>query len=264
MKSPKTILITGATSGIGYALAAAYAAEGITLLLSGRNTAKLREIEERCKAKGARVIPKMLDVTDAGGMAAWIAAEDVRNPIDLVIANAGISAGTGGKDMMSGENESQSKLLFAVNVGGVLNTVHPLIPLMEKRKRGQIAIVSSLAGFRSLPGAPSYSATKAAVRYYGEALRGALKPVGVEVSVICPGYIKTPMTDVNDYFMPFLMGADKAARIIKRRLEKNPARLAFPWPMYAVVRLMEILPFWLTEPLFDRLPKKSAVNPDNA
>lgn len=258
MKSPKTILITGATSGIGYTLAIAYATPETTLLLIGRNTEKLKEIEATCRAQSAQVFTHVLDVTDAGGMAAWITAQDIQNPIDLVIANAGISAGTGGKDMMSGENESQSKLLFAVNVGGVLNTVHPLIPLMEKRGRGQIAIVSSLAGFRSLPGAPSYSATKAAVRYYGEALRGALKPSGVHVSVICPGYIKTPMTDVNNYPMPFLMSAEKAANIIKSRLEKNPARLAFPWPMFAVVRLMEILPFWLTEPIFDRLPKKSA------
>jgi short-subunit dehydrogenase len=128
---------------------------------------------------------------------------------------------------------------------------------MTARGHGQIALMASLAAFHGFPGAPAYCASKAAVRVWGEALRGEYAAKGVGVSVICPGYVKTPMTDANDFPMPFLMSPERAASIIMRGLARNKARIAFPWPMYAAIRLIAALPPGLTDPLFARLPKKS-------
>jgi short-subunit dehydrogenase len=257
MKNP-SILITGASSGLGKALALAYAAPGTRLLLIGRSAKRLKEVAAQCREMGSTVITQAIDVTQAKALAAWITKQDKAAPISLVIANAGISAGTGGKGSILAEGADQALHIFETNLMGVLNTLHPVIPHMQKREQGQIAIISSLAGFRGLPGAPSYSASKAAVKAYGEALRGTLKPAGVGVTVICPGYIETPMTAVNDFPMPQLMRAEKAANIIKCRLVRNPALIAFPAPLSWVVRLVGALPCWLTDPLFERLPKKKA------
>lgn len=255
MNIPESILITGASSGLGAALALTYASPGKTLFLTGRDSARLGSIAEQCRKKGAEVHEKIIDVTDKEQLAAWLVEMDNIRPVDLLIANAGISAGTGG----GGESVEQATKIFRVNVEGVLNTIYPLIPHMQKRKRGHIAIISSLSAFRALPSAPAYSSSKVAVRFYGEALRGVLNRTGVAVTTICPGYIKTPMTDINPYPMPFLMSADKAAGIIKKRLARNPARIAFPFPLYFVVWLMGILPPGWTDPLFSRLPAKPSV-----
>jgi len=116
--------------------------------------------------------------------------------------------------------------------------------------------MASLAAFRGFPGAPAYCASKAAVRVWGEALRGHLHGSGIAVSVICPGYVRSPMTAVNEFPMPLLMGAERAARIIRRGLERDRARIAFPWRLYAAVRLLSALPPGLTDPLLRRLPEK--------
>jgi short-subunit dehydrogenase len=127
---------------------------------------------------------------------------------------------------------------------------------MRKRGRGHIAITSSIAGFRGMPGAPAYSASKAAVKAYGEALRGWLAADGVRVSVICPGYVESRMTAGNAFPMPFLMSAERAARIIKRGIEHNRARIVFPWPTATAAWLLGFLPPAWTDPLLTRLPKK--------
>ena len=254
MRNPRTILITGASSGLGAALADAYAADGIAFALNGRNEERLEAVAQRCRARGARTECAIIDVTDAAALAEWIADIDDRMPLDLVVANAGISGGTS-----DGEGADQARRIFAVNLDGVLNTVLPVIPRMRARRRGQIALMSSLAAFRGLPGSPAYSGSKAAVKTWGEALRGALKRDGVEVSVICPGFVRTPMTDVNPYTMPMLMDAAAAAGLIKRRLARNHGRIAFPWPMYALVWFLGALPPVLTDPLFARLPEKSSL-----
>jgi short-subunit dehydrogenase len=278
MKDPKTILITGASSGLGAALAYRYAAEGVTLVLTGRDLDRLDQVAERCRQAGATVRHATVDVTAGDFMARWLAEVDDATPIDLAIANAGISGGTGGT--ATGESAEQTRAIFATNLDGVLNTVLPLAERMvaraahraraaeaeEKAGRrradgpvGQIAIVSSLAGFRGLPGAPSYSASKAAVRVWGEALRVQLKPKGVAVSVVCPGFVRTPLTDRNPYRMPFLMEPDKAARVIVRGLARNKGRIAFPWPMHALVWLLAALPTPLTDRMLRRSPQKPAL-----
>ena len=247
-----SLLLTGASSGLGAGLARAYARPGATLHLSGRDGARLEAVAASCRAKGAEVFAATLDVTDAASMAEWVAVSEARRPLDLVIANAGISAGTFG----GGESAAQVRAIFAVNVDGVVNTVVPAIEPMRGRGRGAIAIMSSLAGFRGFPGAPAYCASKAAVRVWGEGLRGELAAAGITVSVICPGFVATPMTAVNRFKMPFLMDADAAAAVIRRGLERGRGRIAFPWPMHAAARLAACLPSAVMDLLAERMPRK--------
>lgn len=254
MRNPKSILITGGSSGIGEALARTYAAPGVFLALTGRDQPRLEAVAEICRARGATVAARILDVRDAAALADWLAALDRDQPLDLVVANAGVSAGTGS----FGETGRQARDILSVNVDGVVNTVLAAIDLMRQRDRGQIAIMSSLAAFRGFPGAPAYCASKAAVRVWGEALRGMLLREGIAVSVICPGYVRSRMTARNDFPMPFLMDAERAAGIIKRGLAANRARIVFPRRLYALVWLLALLPPAWTDPLMIRLPEKPA------
>jgi NAD(P)-dependent dehydrogenase (short-subunit alcohol dehydrogenase family) len=271
---PHSILITGASSGIGAALAAAYAGPGVMLHLGGRDRGRLGLTVDRCRVLGAAAQGEIMDVRDREGMARWIAEADARRPIDLVIANAGISAGgdagVATESHLSPEDASATtRAVFATNIDGVANTVLPALELMRARKppqarrfrrgwRGQIAVMSSLAAFRGMPGAPSYSASKALEKAWGEALSARLADEGIAVTVILPGFVMTPMTEKNPFPMPMLMPAEEAARIIKRRLAHRPARLAFPFPMYWGAWFLSLLPPGLIDPLLAALPDKSA------
>jgi short-subunit dehydrogenase len=251
----KHIVITGASSGLGAALATAYAASGIRIGLLARRIEKLESLATQLRAKNAEVWVAAVDVTEKEKLADILIKADDANPIDILIANAGISAGTSG----AGENETQARAIFATNVDGVLNTLHPLLPRMQMRRAGQIAIMASLAGFRGFSSAPAYCASKAAVRIYGEALRGEYARFGIKINVICPGYVETPMTAVNDFPMPFMMNAEKAAQIMMKGLACNEARIAFPWPTAFVAWLLGALPPSWTDPFLCKLPKKPAM-----
>jgi len=255
MKNPKNILITGASSGIGRALAIAYSEAGVNLFLCGRDQQRLHATKILCEELKANVVLEILDVCDSEACERWIEKIEQAQAIDLVIANAGISAGTEGGT----ESVAQVKKIFGTNVDGVLNIIHPLIEKMKKRQKGQIAIISSLAGFRGLPSSPAYSASKSAVRVYAESLRGNLAKYGIEVNAVCPGYIKTPMTAVNKFPMPFLMEVEHCAQIVKRDLAKNKSRIAFPFPLYFVVWLATLLSTKITDPIFAKLPAKKAL-----
>jgi len=255
MKNPQNILITGASSGIGRALAITYSRAGVNLFLCSRNQEKLQETKRLCQELKANVEMRIIDVKDEIATKNWVEEIEKNYTLDLIIANAGISAGTAG----GVESHKQVKEILSVNIDGVLNIIHPAISKMKERKKGQIAIISSLAGFRGLPSSPAYSASKAAVRVYAEGLRGNLAQFGIEVNAICPGYIKTPMTDINDFPMPFLMEVEAAAKIIKLGLEKNKSRLAFPFPLYFVVWLSALLSTKITDPIFARLPGKKSL-----
>ncbi len=252
MRNPKSILITGASSGIGAALARAYARPGVYLALSGRDQERLAAVAAACREAGAATATALIDVTERAPLARWVGEVDQAAALDLVIANAGISAGTG----RSGESDAQAREIMAVNLDGVVNTVLPALEVLRARRRGQVAIVSSLAAFRGFPGAPAYCASKAAVKVWGEALRGHLAAEGVGVSVVCPGFVRSPMTAVNAFPMPFLMEVDRAAALIKRGLARNKARIAFPWPLAAAAWLLAALPPALTDPLLRRMPEK--------
>lgn len=249
-----SILITGASSGIGAALAVACAAPGRTLHLGGRDADRLNTVATVCRNAGAEAATATVDVTDARTMRDWIETSDARAPLDLVIANAGISGGTA---RTGSEPPDQVAAIFAVNVDGVVNTVTPALNRMRSRQEGgQIAIMSSLAGFRGFGGAPAYCASKAAIRVYGEGLRNAYATAGIRVSVVCPGFVRSPMTDANAFPMPFLMDAERAAGIILRGLAADRARIAFPWPMYAAAQLMQALPAALADRIGRALPAK--------
>lgn len=249
------ILITGASSGIGRALTLHYAKSDVNLFVCARNAESLANLKASTQELKANVFVKILDVTNREGVRLWIKKIEENYQLDLVIANAGISAGTSGGT----EPEEQIRKIFDVNLNGVLNIINPVIEKMKARKSGQIAIVSSLAGFRGLPSSPAYSASKAAVRVYAEGLRGNLAEFGIKVSAICPGYVKTPMTDVNDFYMPFLIAAPKAAKKIAEGIRKNKSRITFPFPLYFVVWFLSILPPSLTDKLFAKLPKKKSM-----
>ena len=251
----RNVLITGASSGLGRALALACAAPGVVLHLSGRDEARLAETAAAAEALGAAVFPRALDVRDAEAMARWIGGA---GRLDLVIANAGISAGTGGRT----EPPHVARAVFETNVTGALNTCLPAIETMAGQTpgadglRGRVAVVASLAAFVAAPGAPAYCAAKAAVQRWAEALDATERARGIRLHAVCPGYVRTPMTARNKFPMPFLMEAEEAAALTLRGIARGRVRVAYPWPLYLGARFAGGLPPGLRAWMFSRFPAK--------
>lgn len=252
MKKVNNIVITGASSGIGLALAKTYSSPERNILILGRNQQRLKQCHQICEKLGANIVSHICDIRDHNIINNIISDFDQKYPIDLIIANAGISGGTS----KLGESYHQLKDIFDTNIYGVINTINPIIENFKQRKSGQIAIISSIASFRGLPSAPAYSASKACIRFYGDALRGDLLPYNVAVNIICPGYIKTPLTDINNFPMPFIMEVDYAAQYIKKQLSTNKALIIFPKKLYYLIKLCNLLPIYLSDKIFTKLPKK--------
>ncbi|HEX3179925.1 MAG TPA: SDR family NAD(P)-dependent oxidoreductase [Beijerinckiaceae bacterium] len=250
-RDPRSILITGASSGIGRAVARAYAEPGRRLTLIGRHAERLAAVAAECTVKGAATETVLLDVRDRE--AAWrtLRELDAREPFDLVLANAGIA--TGLKPGQFAENPDAVRGTIATNLFGVLNTVEPLIDPMCARGRGQIAIVSSIAAIRGLPYSPAYCASKAAVHLYADSLRGNLEPRGVTVSLICPGFVHTPMNEKLIAAKPLAISDEKAARIIRRGLDRGRALIAFPRLLYLGARFISFLPARLVDRVMNRM-----------
>jgi short-subunit dehydrogenase len=225
----RCVLITGATGGIGGALAVAYAEPGVTLILQGRKADRLAELAAQCESLGARVLTQLLDVRDRVALADWLRAVSVTEAPDLVIVNAGVNTNIGRDGR--GEPWDEVEALIQVNVLAAMATVDAVLPAMRARGHGQIALISSLAAWFGLPITPSYCASKAAVKAYGEALRGWLAPEGIRVNVVMPGYVESAMCDAMPGPKPLLWSPERAARTIRRRLARNSARITFPFPL---------------------------------
>lgn len=242
---PRTILISGATGGIGSALAKCYASPNTTLILTGRNEQRLDEIADYCRKKNAQVITHAFDMTDEKILVDWLGELMKTISIDLVIANAGISIGI----LQQGHFESLEKTieLMQINLLALIKMIHPIIKDMKKRKSGQIALMSSLAAFRGLPQSPAYCASKAAIRIYGESLRALLRNEGIFVSVICPGFVQTAMSEQLHGPKPFLLTADEAAKIIRKKLQKKYSEIIFPLQLALILKLLKILPMRWTD-----------------
>jgi short-subunit dehydrogenase len=237
------VVITGASSGIGEALARHYAAKGAVLGLISRRPLEVNN--------GASY---PLDVTDEAALAA--AARDFINRFgvpDLVIANAGISSGTSGVD---GADVPKLTAILAVNVAGLAATFAAFAPSMRAAGRGTLAGIASVAGFRGLAGNGAYCASKSAAITWMESLRAELYGSGVSVVCICPGYIDTPMTRVNRFRMPFLISADDAARRIARAIENKRRLAVIPWQMALVAVALRAMPGWLYDRIASRAPRK--------
>ncbi len=245
MKVPRNILITGASSGIGRALAVAYSEDGVVLYLGGRDQGRLEEVAAQCQALGAAASIATNDVADKKAMAAWVATADDATPLDLVIANAALTGGL--RDGTHPEQLERAQRLITVNLFGILNTIHPAMDRMIERGQGQVALVGSMAGYRGLPYSPAYCASKAAIKVYGESLRTVLSRHGVKVSTICPGFVDTPLNEIIDAPKPFMMNPEKAAMRIKRGLARRRRLIALPRRLYFLTLLHAILPRSLTD-----------------
>ena len=264
------MLITGASSGIGEALAVECAARGVrNIFFCGRDSQRVAIVEQKCKDAAVDVSSdepyfisgKVLDVTDESAVRSWIEECNGISPIEIVFSNAGIGTGI--------ENEENVRRTFAVNVGGGLNTVLPAIEVFRRNiskgipsARRQIVMTASIAGYAPLSTCPSYAATKAAVKTWGLSLRGALKREGICVNVVCPGFVRSRITDKNTCPMPFFMEADKAAKLILDRVDKNMGLITFPWPMRFGVWFLSLLPWRISEFISGILPEKSSAGRD--
>ncbi len=246
------IIITGASSGLGAKLAEIYAKEKHNLILIGRNKKRLLKINNKCQKLGAKTQYEIIDVRNYKKLNTSITNHTKKHPIDLIIANAGISAGSHGGP----ESYNQLKDIFDVNIYGVINSIYPLIENFKKRKTGQIAIISSMAALHALPSAPAYSCSKITIKYFGDSLRAELKKYNIKVNIIFPGYIDTPLTKNNNFPMPLMIKADIAAQKIKYGLEKNHYYIIFPKIIYYLLKFINLLPLKITDFIFAKLPKK--------
>ena len=241
------VVITGASSGIGAALARHYATQGFQLGLVSRRAVDARSFSESA-------VSYSVDVADAPGLEA--AARDFIRRYgvpDLVIANAGIGTGTHGEDM---RDVDKLRKMLDVNVAGLAATLAAFAPAMREAGRGTLAGIASVAGFRGLAGNGAYCASKSAAITWMESLRAELYGTGVSVVCVCPGYIDTPMTRVNRFRMPFLISADDAARRIARAIAAKRRLAVIPWQMALVSVLLRVMPGWLYDRLASRAPRK--------
>jgi len=254
-EKPRRLVITGASSGLGMALARHYLERGATVAVFARRGELLQQLAAEFPG---RTLCYALDVRDAA--AVQEAADDLIARIgcpDVVIASSGVSTGTLTE---YAEDVDTFQQVMDINVMGMVKTFRPFVTAMRTAHAGTLVGVASIAGFRGLPGAGAYSASKAAAISYLESLRVELHGTGVKVVTICPGYIRTPMTAINPYPMPFMMEAGDAAKRMVKAIDRQSAFIVLPWQMNLVGYMLKVLPPWIFDRLFVNAPRKPRVN----
>ncbi len=239
---PRTVFLSGASSGIGHALALEYARRGAHVALAARRKEPLEELARAIEGAGGKAFVVPVDVSDPAAVKeAVIAAERALGSLDMVVANAGIGhSGHAARLTMDSVNE-----IIDVNIRGAFATILAAVPIMLLQGHGHLVGVSSLAGRRGLPTSGAYSASKAALSVFLETLRIDLAPSKIRVTDVQPGFVATPMTEKNKHPMPFKWTRDKAARVIATRLERAPAMIAFPWQLTLATSFARLLPSWI-------------------
>lgn len=240
VQPPRRIVISGASRGLGAALAGRFAGPGVSLCLIARGAEGLARTAASCAARGAAVETAALDVRDAAALAARLAAWDAERAVDCVVANAGISRGVAPDGAWEGLGGATDQV--AVNLAGAMHLVEPLLPAMRARGAGRIALIASLAAYRGLPDAPGYAASKAGLRAYGEGLRAALAGQGIAVTVALPGFFDSAMGQRWIGPRPLALGLEAAAARIHAAILRGRGRCAFPLPLAALLRLLDALP----------------------
>lgn len=235
-----TAWITGAGTGIGRALALALAARGMTVAASARTEADLASLSAEAAAGPGRIVPIRLDVTDEAAVQAAVdRIEAEAGPIALAILNAGTHSEVSAQKF----DTVEFTRVIDTNLMGAVYCLGALLPVMRERGSGRIAVVSSVAGYRGLPTSGAYSASKAALIALTEALKPELEGEGVEMTLINPGFVDTPLTRRNTFPMPFMIDTDEAVRSIIKGLERDRFEIVFPWQMSILMKLLGILPY---------------------
>jgi short-subunit dehydrogenase len=238
------VVITGASSGIGAALARFYAAPGTVVGLVGRDATRLGAVAGEVEAAGALAVQGIFDLRDRVALADFVAAFDGQHAIDLLIANAGILDGSRATGDI--ETAEMARQVIEINLLGALDTVHYVLGPMRARKQGTIVLIASLAALSPLPDAPAYSASKAGLLSYGRALRAAVAADGVQVSVVCPGYVTSRMTEIHIGEHPMEISAEKAARLIAAGVSRGKAVIGFPFPLFFLSMISPFFPEFVT------------------
>jgi short-subunit dehydrogenase len=251
-------VITGTSSGIGRALAKMLAAEGCKVGLIARRRDHLEALSAEITSQGGAAAVAAADVGDRIQIgAAFEALRGQLGPIDLMIANAGVGAPTTLDPMNVGDTEK----MIRINLLGMVYCIEAVLPEMLRRGRGHLAGVSSLAAYKGMPGESGYCASKAAMNTFLEGLRIRLRDRGIAVTTICPGFVKTPMTDINDFHMPWLLTPDEAARRIVRALRRKRKVYNFPWQTTLLMKLLAWMPDWFVARLMTKYNEQPPMPP---
>jgi short-subunit dehydrogenase len=246
------VVVTGASSGIGAALARLYARQRARLLLIGRDEARLARVAEACAGEAALVETARIDVREHAAMQVALREFDDRHPLDVVVANAGVT-NILAPDAPVEPAEAVERVL-ATNLVGAFNTIAPVAERMAARGSGRIGLVGSIAGFRGLPYSPAYCASKAGLKAMGEAMRARLRKHGVSVTIASVGFVVTPLDDGIASPKPFRMSPERAAARIASAIAAGRAHVAFPLPLAAAARLLALLPPRLGDALLRIIP----------
>lgn len=250
----KNVLISGASQGIGAALALEYANQGHNIFLIARNESSLQDLCSKIKEKNVEAYYSVCDVSNINQVKTSVdLALQSMNSIDIAILNAGIM----GSERISALDANNFKSIYEVNVFGIVNFLECIVPIMINQKQGTIAGIGSLADSRGFPGSAAYSSSKVAVRNLLESARVELKSYGIKVITIRPGFIRTNMTSKNNFKMPFLMDADKAVKGISDAINSGKSIYSFPMPLYLLSQLAKLIPNSIYDSLLSNWAKKN-------